>query len=172
MNLLVLPAEDEIPNLSKRLSWHDREGVVPSEIPPFPMYTSAERDTALLLCGWNFGPNGQNLEDYLKRWGGRREEEGGERIWNKLPANCSANLINIGAKQQKLNDLMRLLIHLSPPSREEMNEQHERAASIAVFQGQVRRGIASLKEGADVAQQQKDSNRGRHNKPPDSNGKL
>lgn len=74
MNLLVLPAEDEIPNLSKRLSWHDREGVVPSEIPPFPMYTSAERDTALLLCGWNFGPNGQNLEDYLKRWGGRREE--------------------------------------------------------------------------------------------------
>ena len=89
-----------------------------------------------------------------------------------MPANCSANLINIGAKQQKLNDLMRLLIHLSPPSREEMNEQHERAASIAVFQGQVRRGIASLKEGADVAQQQKDSNRGRHNKPPDSNGKL
>ena len=57
-----------------------------------------------------------------------------------------------------------------PPfsSREEMNEQHERAASIAVFQGQVRRGIASLKEGADIAQQQKDSNRGRNNKLPDN----
>lgn len=49
-----------------------------------------------------------------------------------------------------------------------MNEQHERAASIAVFQGQVRRGIASLKEGADIAQQRKDSNRGRNNKSPDS----
>ena len=73
--LLVLPAEGETLNLSKRLSWHDREGVLPTELPPFPMYTSAERHTALLLCGWNFGPNGQNLEDYLKRWGGGKEKD-------------------------------------------------------------------------------------------------
>lgn len=78
--LLVLPAEGETLNLSKRLSWHDREGVVPTELPPFPMYTSAERHTALLLCGWNFGPNGQNLEDYLKRWREGKEEEDLEQL--------------------------------------------------------------------------------------------
>jgi len=75
---LALLAKGEAPNLSKRLSWHDREGVVPSEIPPFPMYTSVERQTALLLCGWSFVADGQNLEDYIKRWvgsGGRGEVE-------------------------------------------------------------------------------------------------
>lgn len=77
---LVLLAKGEAPNLSKRLSWHDREGVVPSEIPPFPMYTSIERQTALLLCGWSFVADGQNLEDYIKRWvgsGGRGERREG-----------------------------------------------------------------------------------------------
>ena len=35
-----------------------------------------------------------------------------------------------------------------------MNENFERAAAIAVFQGRIRRGIASLKDGAGIAQQQ------------------
>ena len=34
-----------------------------------------------------------------------------------------------------------------------MSENFERAATIAVFQGRIRRGIASLKDGAGIAQQ-------------------
>ena len=41
-----------------------------------------------------------------------------------------------------------------------MNEHFERAAAIAVFQGHVRRGIASLKDGASVALQQKNTAKG------------
>ena len=45
-------------------------------------------------------------------------------------------------------------------AREEMSENFERAAAIAVFQGRIRRGIASLKDGAGVAQQQGNSAKG------------
>lgn len=72
-------------------------------------------------------------------------------------------------------------LHPTPP-REEINEHHERAATIAVFQGQIRRGIASLKEGADVIrrgitslkegsdvpQQHQKSDRGGHGQSHDS----
>ena len=34
---------------------------------------------------------------------------------------------------------------------EELNDRYERAAAIAVFQGNIRRGIAALKNGASVA---------------------
>ena len=44
--------------------------------------------------------------------------------------------------------------------REELAENYERAAAIAVFQGWIRRGIASLKDGAGVAQQQGDTTKG------------
>ena len=37
--------------------------------------------------------------------------------------------------------------------REEINEKFERAAAIAVFQGKLRRAIASLKNGAGVAKE-------------------
>ena len=46
--------------------------------------------------------------------------------------------------------------------REELAENYERAAAIAVFQGRIRRGIASLKDGAGVAQQQGDVTKGRY----------
>ena len=46
--------------------------------------------------------------------------------------------------------------------REELAENYERAAAIAVFQGWIRRGIASLKDGAGVAQQQGDITKGRY----------
>ena len=45
-------------------------------------------------------------------------------------------------------------------SREEMNENYERAAAIAVFQGHVRRGIVSLKDGAGTAAQRGNAARG------------
>lgn len=40
-----------------------------------------------------------------------------------------------------------------------MNERFERAAAIAVFQGKLRRAIASLKDGAGVAKQHGDLNK-------------
>lgn len=40
-----------------------------------------------------------------------------------------------------------------------MEENFERAAAIAVFHGQVRRAVMSLKDGADLANQQKDGAR-------------
>jgi hypothetical protein len=49
-----------------------------------------------------------------------------------------------------------LLSFLLLPSREEMADCYERAAAIAVFQGNIRRGIASLKDGASVAKQKGD----------------
>ena len=45
--------------------------------------------------------------------------------------------------------------------REELAENYERAAAIAVFQGRIRRGIASLKDGAGVAQQQGNVTKGK-----------
>lgn len=45
--------------------------------------------------------------------------------------------------------------------REEIAGNYERAATIAVFQGRIRRGIASLKDGAGVAQQHGDATKGR-----------
>ncbi len=38
------------------------------------------------------------------------------------------------------------------PFREEMNERYERAAAIAVFQGDIKLAISSLKEGAQAKQ--------------------
>lgn len=43
--------------------------------------------------------------------------------------------------------------------REEMADCYERAAAIAVFQGNIRRGIASLKDGASVAKRKGDSSK-------------
>ena len=48
--------------------------------------------------------------------------------------------------------------------REELTGNYERAAAIAVFQGRIRRGIASLKDGAGVAQQQGDAIKGRYSR--------
>ena len=53
-------------NISKRVSWQDREGSPSGEVrSPFPMFTGSERQLALKLCGWSFGNDGQSLEDYL-----------------------------------------------------------------------------------------------------------
>ena len=62
-------AEGESVNISKRVSWQDREGSPSGEVrPPFPMFSCSERQLALKLCGWSFGNDGQSLEDYLKRY--------------------------------------------------------------------------------------------------------
>ena len=42
------------------------------------------------------------------------------------------------------------------PRREELNNRYERAAAIAVFQGNIRRAIPSLKDGASVARRNGD----------------
>lgn len=65
----LLYTEGESVNISKRVSWQDREGSPSGEVrPPFPMFTGSERQLALKLCGWSFGNDGQSLEDYLKRY--------------------------------------------------------------------------------------------------------
>ena len=46
------------------------------------------------------------------------------------------------------------------PCREEMEENFERAAAIAVFHGHVRRAVISLKDGANLANQQGDGAKG------------
>ena len=43
-----------------------------------------------------------------------------------------------------------------------MADCYERAAAIAVFQGNIRRGIASLKDGASVAKQRGDTTKSKH----------
>ena len=48
---------------------------------------------------------------------------------------------------------MKVLLWLS---REEFNHRFERAAAIAVFQGNIRRAITSLKDGASVARKSGD----------------
>lgn len=60
-------SESDSVSPSKRTSWQEVEGVAASELLPFPTFTSPERQTALLLCGWSFMAEGQELEDYLKR---------------------------------------------------------------------------------------------------------
>ena len=61
--------EGEAVSVSKRVSWQDRERSPPSRevTPPFSTFTGTERQLALKLCGWSFGNEGQDLEDYLKR---------------------------------------------------------------------------------------------------------
>ena len=35
--------------------------------PLHPVFLSAQRDSALVLCGWSFASSGHSLEDFIKR---------------------------------------------------------------------------------------------------------
>ncbi len=52
------------------------------------------------------------------------------------------------------------VVCLSSTHRQELEDNFERAAAVAVFHGHIRRGITSLKDGAAVAKQRNDSARG------------
>lgn len=51
---------------TRRSTW-EAEGVASKEAPPYPVFLSAQRDSALVLCGWSFANDGCSLEDFIKR---------------------------------------------------------------------------------------------------------
>ncbi len=52
------------------------------------------------------------------------------------------------------------IISWNSAHRQEMEDNFERAAAVAVFHGHIRRSITSLKDGAAIAKQRKDIARG------------
>ena len=111
---------------SSRKSTWEAEGVASKDTPlyPYPIYLSPQRNSALLLCGWSFASSEHSLEDFIKRY------------------SCRA-LLNFNEQG-----------FTHTPHREEMSERYERAAAVSVFRGNMRRGILTLTDGADLARQQ------------------